>query len=310
MLKNMIFHSQVYHFFVSFFHMSKLIKEHFHRRQLNRAQMFIRENLSEQITLEKLSSISGASPYHFIRVFKAYIGETPFSYIRRERILKSLAELMIDDQITQIAMNCGFENVSSFNKAFKKFLELAPGEFRNLGKAEREKIIHNLKTTAKVKEIMMKINMEMKPEIIERNETIIYSYGVVDSSFKEAAQHTWDEFLKILPTVNEDLSKSEFMGVGEMLEEKCSYKAAISLPTNENVQIKGLKREVIPHSKYAKFLLKGSYEGIWYAFDEAFKYINESDFQIGSAPCLELYLNDPSITPEEELLTEILIPIC
>ena len=73
--------------------------------------------------------------------------------------------------------------------------------------------------------------------------------------------------------------------------------------------VKGLTKEVIPASKYAKFLLKGSYEGIWYAFDKAFKHVDESDFEFTGGPSLEVYLNDPSQTPEEELLTEILIPI-
>jgi AraC family transcriptional regulator len=151
--------------------------------------------------------------------------------------------------------------------------------------------------------------MEMTPEYVERDETVIYSYHAKDANFRDAAQVAWQEFLQIIPTITEDLSQSEFLGVGEMVNDTCSYRAAISIPTNKDAQVDKLNRVVIPKSRYAKFLLKGSYDGVWFAFDKAFKFINESEHEIGEAPSLEVYLNDPSTTPEDELLTEILIPI-
>lgn len=289
--------------------MSKLVQEHIHRNQLAKAKQYIQHNIDQKLNLDDIAKASGASSYHFIRVFSAYTGETPFSYIRRERIAWSLKLLEEDCSITDIAFKIGFESSSSFNKAFKKELKLSPSQYRNLGKVEKDKIIHNIHISPKAKELMMNINMEMKPEIITRNETTIYSYAASDTSFKEAAQIAWNEFLQIIPTVKEDLTQSEFLGVGEMNSNNCSYKAAISIPTNPQAKIDKLTKEVIPASKYAKFLLKGSYEGVWFAFDKAFKFINESEYEIGSAPSLENYLNDPSVTPESELLTEILIPL-
>jgi AraC family transcriptional regulator len=289
--------------------MTKPIKEHFHRMQLAKAKNYIRRNIAEKISLEEVAKASGASHYHFIRVFAAYTGETPFAYVRRERISQSLRLLESEQSITEIALEVGFETSSSFNKAFKKETNITPSDFRNLGKAQREEMFNDVHVGPKAKEIIMKINMDMNPEVITRNETVIYGYQSEDTSFKDAAQVAWQQFLEIIPTLKEDLSQSEFLGVGEMAGTQCSYKAAITLPKNEDAKIDKLAREVIPASKYAKFLLKGSYEGIWFAFDKAFKYINEGNYEIGEAPALEVYLNDPSITPEEELLTEILIPI-
>ncbi|EQC47529.1 DNA-binding helix-turn-helix protein [Bacteriovorax sp. Seq25_V] len=277
--------------------------------QLARAKKFINSNLEYKLTLDAIAKSSGASSYHFIRIFSAYTGETPFGYIRRERIVKSLRLLENDLSITEIAQQVGFETSSSFNKAFKKEVKISPSDFRNLGQAKRSEIFNNLLMGPNLKEIIMNVQMELKPEIITRSETVIYGHKAQNDSIKDAAQIAWQEFLQIITTVKEDLSQSEFLGVGDMVNEECSYSAAISLPSNENAVIPGLEREIIPASKYAKFLLKGPYEGIWYAFDQAFKFINEGDFEIGDAPSLEVYLNDPSITPEAELLTEILIPI-
>ncbi|MFG1593585.1 GyrI-like domain-containing protein [Halobacteriovorax sp. CON-3] len=289
--------------------MTKIIQTHFHKMQLAKAKKFIRSKLAEKVSLDEVAKASGASIYHFIRVFAAYTGETPFSYIRRERIVESLRLLEENQNITDVSLAIGFETPSSFNKAFKRETQVSPSEFRNLGKAERDKIFNNLRMGPKKKEIIMNINMEMKPEIIIRHKTVIYGYEAQDASFKDAAQIAWQEFLQILSKVQEDLSQSEFLGVGDIINEECTYQAAISLPTNESAIIPKLTRSEIPASKYAKFLLKGSYDGIWFAFDKAFKFINEGDYEIGDAPCLEVYLNDPSITPEDELMTEILIPI-
>lgn len=289
--------------------MTKLVKEHFHRQQLAKAKSYIRNHYRDKVSLEEVAKNSGASHYHFSRLFSAYFGESLFSFLRRERILRSFVLLAEEKSVTEIALSVGFESPSSFNKAFKKVSMMSPSDFRNLGKAQQEKLQYDIQVGPKAKEIMMNINMEMKPEVVSREETIVYGIAAKDSSFNDAAQIAWQEFLQVVPTLKEDLSQSEFLGVGEILNNNCSYMAAISIPTNKNPEIGKLVKQTIPAARYAKFLLKGSYEGIWYAFDKAFKFINESEFEIGEAPALELYLNDPSITPEEELLTEILIPI-
>ncbi len=287
-----------------------MIIEHFHRLQLGKAKQYILDHLDEKIELEELAKESGASQYHFIRVFSAYLGETPFSYIRRERITRALSLLQSkDSSVTSIALEVGFETSSSFNKCFKKMLNYTPSEFRNLGKAEQDQIFYDVCMSPKIKEIGMNINLSEKPEVITRPETIIYSFKAEDNSFKEAAALAWQKFLPIVGGLKEDLSQSEFLGVTEVEDENYTYRAAISLPTNENAEISELVREVIPESRYARFILKGPYEGVWFAFDKAFKAINEGEYEFGNSPCLENYLNDPEVTPPEELITEILIPI-
>jgi len=294
--------------------MSNIIKEHFHRLQISKAIIFLKDNIDQKISLSDIAVASGASQYHFIRIFSAYTGETPFSFIRREKISRAL-KLLSETQLAviDIAHDSGFESSSAFNKAFKKVTNINPTEFRNMGKDQKSEFIYTLSMTPKTKEISMNFNMNLEPEIISREKTIIYSSETSGGDFKDIAPITWQKFLGILETVKEDLSQSEFFGVGSMSTEDttqvCNYKAAISIPTNLNANIEGLKKEEVEASKYAKFLLKGSYDNVWIAFDKAFQVINEGPYELSGAPCLENYLNDPSQTPVEELLTEILIPI-
>jgi AraC-like DNA-binding protein len=113
--------------------MGKVEKNHFHRLQLAKAKSYIRSRLASKLQLEDIARESGASHYHFIRVFSAYSGETPFSYIRRERILRSMNLLAGDESIIQVALAVGFETASAFNKAFKRETAMTPSNFRNLG---------------------------------------------------------------------------------------------------------------------------------------------------------------------------------
>ena len=53
---------------------------------------------------------------------------------------------------------------------------------------------------------------------------------------------------------------------------------------------------------------KGSYDGLKQAYCEIFKYIEENKLEY-TGVCYDHYINDPSVTPEDELLTKIVIPI-
>lgn len=289
-------------------------KDHLHRLQVIKAQNYIRENLSSKFTLDIISKRAGASPYHFIRLFFAVCGETPFQFIARERILRA-SKLLINTElpVVEIALSVGFETSSSFNKSFKKYVLLTPTKFRNLGEDQKTNFLYSLSMTPKSKENAMKLNMELSPSIVKRKKTTIYTCEEIGDDFKVIAPKAWEKFLPIFNAIDEDFNHSEFFGVGSMNKSEsstvCSYKAAFSLPTNPNFQIKELIKEELPDMKYACFLLTGSHENVWLAFEKAFEYIVKSDFELEDSPCLENYLDDPSITPQSELRTEILIPI-
>lgn len=287
---------------------------HFHRIQVGKAQIFIRNNLDSQITLQDIAEASGASKYHFIRVFSAYVGETPFEYIQRQKILKAFLLLQNQsDSITDISLEVGFESQSSFNKAFKKIALLSPTDFRNLGKEEQKKVQYTVNINEKQKEIFMNLNLTEKPEIISRPETVIYTLREEGGHFPEIAPIAWQKFLGILGQEKQDVSQSEFLGISYIeetnLNEQHIYKVALSAPPNKNLSFKSLRKEVLPAAKYLKFTLKGSYQGVWPSFDRIYKFINESEFELANGPCLENYINDPNTTPEKDLLTELLVPV-
>ena len=100
--------------------------------RINKAFDYIESNLDRQITLEELAGVANFSKFHFNRIFKAIVGETPFQFIQRVRLEKA-ATLLISrkkDSIADIAFQCGFSELSIFSRNFKKYFSISASEYR------------------------------------------------------------------------------------------------------------------------------------------------------------------------------------
>jgi AraC-like DNA-binding protein/mannose-6-phosphate isomerase-like protein (cupin superfamily) len=99
--------------------------------KLKNSLLYIQEKYSEDLTLEQLAGCSGLSKGAFCRYFKELTGTSPITYLVRLRIRKS-CELLInsDLKITQVANQCGFYNISHYNRAFLQYMKCTPTEYR------------------------------------------------------------------------------------------------------------------------------------------------------------------------------------
>lgn len=98
---------------------------------------YIENNYSSDITLEKLAQMAGYSIYHFSRIFKKYNNTTFINFLNRRRI-KASELLLIENgvTITDIAMQVGFQSLTTFNRVFKSINGCTPSEYRRLYKTE------------------------------------------------------------------------------------------------------------------------------------------------------------------------------
>lgn len=96
------------------------------------ACLYISENCSEALTLEDVAHQIGISKSYFSHLFKDYTQMTFVDYLTKERIQK--AESLFSGpkkKFIDIAFECGFTSISSFNRTFKKIKGISPREFRN-----------------------------------------------------------------------------------------------------------------------------------------------------------------------------------
>ena len=70
--------------------------------------------------LGSLAREAGLSPYHFLRTFERLTGITPHQYVRRARLRDAASRLAAErEKVLDIAYDCGFGDVSNFNRAFR-----------------------------------------------------------------------------------------------------------------------------------------------------------------------------------------------
>lgn len=91
----------------------------------------IEQNYDKKLSIEEISTRCGYSPSHFMRWFKEASGTSFNGYLIDFRLGKAAAELKsTEDTILEIAERTGFDNLSNFNRLFKKKFELTPSQFR------------------------------------------------------------------------------------------------------------------------------------------------------------------------------------
>lgn len=96
---------------------------------------YIHENLTSDLTVDKLARTFYLSKYHMMRIFKQETGYTITSYINEKRLLLAREMLRRGLPVTRICYDCGFRNYSAFLRAYKKLFEESPAAFRKSDKS-------------------------------------------------------------------------------------------------------------------------------------------------------------------------------
>jgi AraC family transcriptional regulator len=202
-------------------------------------------------------------------------------------------------------MDTGYENPSSFNKAFRKRFGVAPNEFR-----DNKRVPWVVQTNLKA--IFMD-NTALKPKIKEiKEKKVIYVQSIGD--YNKTAKPAWEKVCGFAQKHKLFGFSTEMIGISyddpSITEpDRCRYEACVAV--SKEVKPEGeVGFKTIPAGKYAVFNFKGPYEKLHEAYDYIFgKYIPENKIELRNAPCFEKYLNSPDKTKPENLKTEICIPI-
>ncbi len=82
--------------------------------------------------LKSLARIARLSPYHFVRAFTGVTGTTPHQYLLRARLRRAALRLRADSaRILDVALECGFGDVSNFNRTFRAEFGVSPRAYRS-----------------------------------------------------------------------------------------------------------------------------------------------------------------------------------
>jgi AraC family transcriptional regulator len=99
--------------------------------KLRRVVEYIDSNLQEPIRLSQLCQIANMSPAHFVRQFKAALGQPAHQFVLSRRVELARHLLSSSDQpLVEIALHCGFTHQEHFTNVFRRLVGIAPGAYR------------------------------------------------------------------------------------------------------------------------------------------------------------------------------------
>lgn len=103
----------------------------YNSRRLEKVFNYLNENYNKHITLQEVAKLINMSEVSFSRFVKKRTGKTFVDSLNDIR-LGHAARMLINttDTIAEIAYNCGFNNMSNFNRAFKRRKNATPKDFR------------------------------------------------------------------------------------------------------------------------------------------------------------------------------------
>lgn len=100
-------------------------------RRVTLALRRIETGSQRRLTLAALAREAGLSPFHFLRTFRAVAGLTPYQFILRTRLHRAALRLRRGaEAVTDIAYDCGFNDLSTFNRRFRRLMGVPPGMWR------------------------------------------------------------------------------------------------------------------------------------------------------------------------------------
>jgi AraC family transcriptional regulator len=100
-------------------------------KRIERAYDILKKRFHEKILLDDLAGKVKLSPFHFQRLFKAEMGESPAECLNKIRLERSthLLKGKIFKSISEVALHCGFSSGATFTRAFAKKFGMSPSAF-------------------------------------------------------------------------------------------------------------------------------------------------------------------------------------
>ncbi len=276
-----------------------------YNKAINQSIDYINGHLDESIDLKKIAGVANVSEFHFHRIFKAYIGESVGTYISRLRLENAAQKLQITDfTLTEIAEKTGYQSQYSLSKAFKKHFGVTPSAFKNIQtyfSSQISKTEHE--------------PLELHPNIVHiDNKNLVYiriiaKYGS-ELDYRTAWKKLW-QYAKQINIVNE---KNEFIGLSFddpniTKPEQCRFYACISTDKSIKPEAEFGVRS-IKNGKFAVFTHKGAYSGLNRLYQSIYlDWLPNTNEKLRHSMPFEKYLNNPDKVKEDDLLTEIYMPI-
>jgi AraC family transcriptional regulator len=316
-----------------------------YQSRINVAVDYIEQNLTRDFTLDEIANVAGFSKYHFHRIFYSFVGETLFQFIQRLRLEKGATLLLSDlrKPVTEVALECGFANSSSFAKSFKQYFAVSATGWRDMGCAACMKQRNIEEADSNPGQPLRNEGKALSPEnvyIEYVNNTQIWRYALMENEnrvveVKDLPELTLAYVRYVGPYKGDgDLFEGLFgklfqwAGPRNLLQypetktiiiyhdnpditDEMKLRISVSITVPAETAVDGeIGKMVIPAGKYALARFELGNDDYQEAWDWVYRtWLPESGYQPDDRPCFEMYHNDPKTHPQGKSIVDICIGV-
>jgi AraC family transcriptional regulator len=271
--------------------------------RVDRVLRLITDHLDEPLALEQLAGAAVLSTFHFHRVWRATMGEPIMETVRRLKLERAAHQLATTGApITQIALQSGFASSQSFAHAFRQVMGRTPSEVRAGGMSVIAPRPQPTRDAPMAVEIV-----SLDPfTIVAKRHLGPYTTGDLAATF--GSVWAWATGQGLV---------SRFRGIcGVPIDDPASVPAEeirydAGFDFGPDIQPgPGLHVVTLGGGQIARVRVLGSYAGL----DAAHEYLYgtwfpASERELADAPLFHRFHNDPDVTPEADLVTDVCLPL-
>ncbi len=286
-----------------------------YRERILRVLIYIQQHLDEAVSLDELARVAHFSPYHFHRIFRGMVGESVMEHIRRLRLERAAFHLKSGDEpITRIAFDAGYETHEAFTRAFRAMFDHSPTEFR------REKRDAITPPAGKVRYVPAG-SIESFTPISKGDAVMQVKIETVAPAHVAFVRHigpydrvgqAWGRLFAWAGPRGLCGPRMQTFGLcyddpDVTPPDKIRYDACFVVGPEVRPEA-DIGIQDVPGGEFAVALHKGPYSTLTQTYAMLFgQWLPASGRTPGPLPSIERYLNNPQMTPENDLLTEVCI---
>jgi len=99
---------------------------------------WINSHLSDDLSLDRISSHCYVTKYHLCRLFKQEIGFSVGEYVTQQRIVYAEKLLLRGESVQKAGEEAGFLNYNHFIRTFSRHIGISPGRYKRLANAKQK----------------------------------------------------------------------------------------------------------------------------------------------------------------------------
>lgn len=298
----------------------------FYELAVRRAAEHVATHLDEALDLERLAKLGALSPFHFHRIFRGMLGETPLELHRRLRLERAAWRLLNEEtSVTTVALAAGYDTHEAFTRAFNTYYGRSPSEARKQRGATASECtrpfqieiaawsgLHYPATTVPMLakphtgDSPMNVSIETRAELRVACVRHVGPYSRISEAFARLGELAASSGLfRARPTM-----LAIYHDDPETTPEAALRSDAGLVVTKEARLPPELDEQLLPAGRYAKTLHCGSYTELGDAWARFMgQWLPHSGERLGDGAPYEIYLNTPMDVPPEQLRTELYLPL-